>query len=162
MVFFNLVVSEHIDPALGLRIFHSTTIDTQYQKYKGILSHFHFTNQIPFLFLLLQQNNTFDTVNFSVKYLSNLTFCSKALIKSGNAMQSVKIDLKPPLQMKNPTPECLSLYFSSDLAPGQHYRKAGLQHSHSSSFCQCILLSHVFLTLGIISNSVHCSFSSLF
>lgn len=52
--FLNLVVSGRVDSALGLRLFQSTTIYTQYQKYKGILSHFHLTNHIPFLFLLLQ------------------------------------------------------------------------------------------------------------
>lgn len=42
--FFNLVVSGHVDSALGLRIFHPTTIYTQCLKLKGILSHLRLTS----------------------------------------------------------------------------------------------------------------------
>lgn len=46
-----------------------------------------------------------------MKYLSNLNFCSKSIIKSGNAKQSVKTDLKNPLQINKPNPSVFASAF---------------------------------------------------
>lgn len=141
-----------MDSTLGLEIFHSTLIYTQHKKAQTKeLSHLHLTNLVPYFKLSLLfwlQNNIFYTENFWVEHFSKVIFCCKPLIMARNAVQSVKTDKinNQTKQIKMKQTNKQNIFHSAcslNLLQDSINRKV-VQHSHSSSFCQCILLSHSF------------------